>query len=110
MNNLLKGMPYALQRYFAKSEFEQVTVGMSFDTVYRVLDDEVSYLKIGKDLQSEYDRLQWLENKLPVPKVLHYEVHNDIHYLMLSQITGAMAHERTKRISPHHKTLVQRPV
>lgn len=93
MNDLLKGMPYALQRYFAKAEFERVTVGMSFDTIYRVLDDEICFLKIGADLQGEYDRLRWLENHLPVPHILHYEVFHGIHYLMMSEVSGMMVHE-----------------
>lgn len=93
MHNLIKNMPYALQRYFANAEFEELTVGMSSDSVYRVLSDESCILKMGANLQGEYERLQWLEDKLPVPRVLHYEVTADRHYLLMSEITGQMIHE-----------------
>jgi aminoglycoside 3'-phosphotransferase II len=93
MNDLLKNMPYALQHYFAKAELEAITIGMSSDSVYRVLADDACILKIGANLQGEHERLQWLAQHLPVPSVLHYEVHHGIHYLMMSEIKGQMIHE-----------------
>jgi kanamycin kinase/aminoglycoside 3'-phosphotransferase-2 len=93
MQDILKNMPYALQRYFAKADFEELTEGLSADSVYRVLADEACILKIGSNLQGEYERLQWLENKLPVPRVLHFEVTTAMQYLLMSELSGAMMHE-----------------
>jgi kanamycin kinase/aminoglycoside 3'-phosphotransferase-2 len=51
------------------------------------------YLKIQsidaiENLHDEKERLEWLQGKLPVPKVLHYEKDEENEYLLLSEIKG----------------------
>jgi aminoglycoside phosphotransferase len=58
-------------------------------TVYRIRTIRDSYfLKIAPDLTAEHERLQWLENKLPAPKVISFIRIEDRDVLLLSAIEG----------------------
>jgi aminoglycoside 3'-phosphotransferase II len=46
------------------------------------------FLKIGSELEKEYERLQWLWGKLPVPKVVGFTKIEDTDGLLLSAIEG----------------------
>jgi kanamycin kinase len=46
------------------------------------------FLKIGKELSKERERLEWLENKLPVPKVIGFTTIENKDALLLSAIEG----------------------
>lgn len=83
-------LPDAIQAVTQNTTMLPITVGMSGDAVYKIEADAQYYLKIGHSLQAEYERLQWLQNKLPVPEVVHYEIHGGKHYLLTSAIEGVM--------------------
>lgn len=58
-------------------------------TVYRIRTPRDSYfLKIAPDLAAEHERLHWLENKLPAPKVISFIHIEDKDVLLLSAIEG----------------------
>lgn len=61
-------------------------IGMSASNVL-CFDDMV--LKTGVE-QQEITMMKWLENKLPVPKVLAYEQTEDTSLLLMSKIKGSM--------------------
>jgi len=46
------------------------------------------FLKIGENFTKEYERLIWLENKLPVPKVIDFKNIDGYDVLLLSEIKG----------------------
>ena len=46
------------------------------------------FLKIGTGLEKEHDRLEWLNSKLPVPKVIGFTKIDDKDGLLLSAIEG----------------------
>jgi len=46
------------------------------------------FLKIGKDLSKEHERLEWLDEKLPVPKVIGFTRIRDDDALLLSAMPG----------------------
>lgn len=50
--------------------------------------DKKYFLKIGNDLKKEYDRLLWLEGRLPVPKAIAFKAMDDRETLLLSGVTG----------------------
>lgn len=58
-------------------------------TVYKINTSNGEYfLKIAEDLTAERDRLNWLEGKLPVPKVISFARIEDKDVLLLSAIEG----------------------
>lgn len=62
-------------------------------------------LDIGRSVGTLHDeaaRLRWmLDHELPVPEVLHYEVSEDVEYLLLNEIPGADASvQRSAEMTP----------
>lgn len=72
---------------------------MSPAKVYQLTgNSEVLYLKMTDcryagttyDVEREKDMLLWLQDKLPVPRVLHFERHEGWHTLLMSQAPGVI--------------------
>lgn len=40
------------------------------------------------DVQREKDLMLWLNGKLPVPEVLHFEQHENDNFLLMSEVGG----------------------
>lgn len=75
---------------------ESVTIGKSADKVFRLLQDDGShaYLKIGgHQVNDEYERLQWLQRRLPVARILSYEIRDGEYRLLTSAVPGIMSHD-----------------
>ncbi|MEO1286642.1 MAG: APH(3') family aminoglycoside O-phosphotransferase [Chloroflexota bacterium] len=89
----MENLPAALRDIVDSSEVTPITVGHSADAVYRLQGDETYYLKIGVSLRDECERLQWLEGKLPVPKLVHFEINDGKHYLLTTAVHGQMLFE-----------------
>lgn len=67
-------------------------------SVYRLKFLDKSYfLKIGAELKKERERLEWLEGKLPVPKVIGFTHINNKDILLLSEIKGKNLAELKKK-------------
>lgn len=67
------------------------SIGMSDASVY-LLDDMV--LKIQEQCSestNEYIMMRWLQNTLPVPKIIEHKLSNKLSYLLMSKCTGEMA-------------------
>jgi kanamycin kinase len=59
--------------------------------------DRSWYLKVGEDLESERQRMQWLQSKLAVPEVIAFDTHEDTDLLLMSAIQGTdLAHLSAK--------------
>lgn len=66
-------------------------IGMSGANIY-IFDDMV--LKVEKTSETsdnEYNVMRWLDGKLPVPKVIHFERADGFNYLLMSKLQGEMA-------------------
>lgn len=78
---------------------EQNIIGKSAASVYKFQkNDTALFLKIDQNLDKtaqERDVLLWLENKLPVPKVLFYEEHDQTAYLLETAMPGMLSCEET---------------
>jgi aminoglycoside 3'-phosphotransferase II len=75
---------------------EPVSIGKSSDSVFRLVSDDsaVSYLKVGgKYVKQEYERLQWLQERVPVAKILAFEEREGLNRLTTSAMPGVMAHQ-----------------
>lgn len=58
------------------------------------------FLKIGTGLEKERERLEWLNNKLPVPKVIGFTKIDDKDALILSAVEGKNLAALSKEWSP----------
>ena len=92
-------LPPSLRSLLDSATITPVTVGMSADDVYHIEADAIYYLKIGADLRGEAERLRWLAGKLPVPKVIQYDLNHDKHYLLTSVVQGKMMFEADLPVS-----------
>ena len=53
---------------------------------------QVPLLEYNKESENEYHIMKWLQEKLPVPKVLAYEILNEKSYLLMSKSDGKIFH------------------
>ena len=81
----------ALAQQLAGEDFTAETIGCSGASVFSFAE---AVLKI-EDHTDEVDRsaavMRWMEKRLPVPKVLYYEVFEGKSYLLMSRIPGKMS-------------------
>ena len=96
---LLTTLPTGLRQLLQAGHFVPDSVGCSSAAVYRINglpQVGVAYLKImesvsGDDLLREKQILDWLQGRLPVPRVLYFEQVGQLQYLLLSAIPGRSA-------------------
>lgn len=77
------------------------TIGESGCGVYRVFREPEApelYLKhgagtAGQDLIDEFTRMRWMQGKLPVPRILHFESDANAAWLLMSAISGQTAYQ-----------------
>ena len=84
-------LPGSIRQMISGKAYQTDDIGMSKARVM-VFDDCV--LKIApyqKKNEETVHVMRWLENKLPVPKVLCYECDAERQYLLMSRIPGKMA-------------------
>jgi aminoglycoside 3'-phosphotransferase-2 len=89
----MEQLPDAIVPILEGAEVEELSVGNSRDRVYRVQAGETYFLKVGLELRAEHNKLLWLEGRLPVPRVVHYEIKGGNHYLLTTALEGEMAHK-----------------
>jgi aminoglycoside phosphotransferase len=88
-----------LRHLLGNETWHTVTTGCSGTYVFRIGE---AYLKINPisavdRLDDERTRLEWLQGRLPVPRVLYYGADASYEYLLLSAIPGIMACEQSLR-------------
>ena len=84
-------VPSKIRLLIDKKSFTVDDIGMSGNKVY-VFEDMV--LKIGDDsvsMTEQVQMMQWMEGKIPVPQVLHYEEEKGKSYLLMSRMDGKMS-------------------
>lgn len=73
---------------------EKDKIGHSTAGVYKYYNDEASYyLKIQpvlNELHRECEIMEWLQDKLPVPKKVYFKSYNEFDYLLMTEIEGEM--------------------
>ncbi|WP_298817963.1 APH(3') family aminoglycoside O-phosphotransferase [uncultured Chloroflexus sp.] len=90
-------LPRQLGEMTKNYRFVKDTAGMSPARVYRLIGPhENLYLKISDrryqgttyDVEREKDIMLWLQGKLPVPEVLHFEADEDEKFLLMREAIG----------------------
>ena len=80
-----------LNEFLKDSKIEEVTIGCSNKKVYKIRKkSKTYYLKIADHLSEESIRLDYLEDKILVPKKMFYEKYNGKSYIVTSSLNGEM--------------------
>ncbi|MFB9760724.1 APH(3') family aminoglycoside O-phosphotransferase [Ectobacillus funiculus] len=96
----MKEVPHDLAELIAGYSWERITIGRS-DAMTFLLKGPIynQYLKIQpnhsmENLSDEKERLEWLQGRLSVPKVLYYNKDEANEYLLTTEITGINASDK----------------
>jgi aminoglycoside phosphotransferase len=96
-------LPSNLSAYIGNAEWTPITIGCSVAQIFRLHlpgHKEGMYLKVvdrdtRQSLHSEYERLAWLQGKLPVPGIIAYESEDNLEYLLTVELSGTHAADRS---------------
>ena len=66
-------------------------IGMSGNQVLIFEDMVLKIEEKSEAVERQVQMMQWLEGKVPVPKVIAYEVEDEKSYLLMSKISGVMS-------------------
>ncbi len=84
-------IPDNIKKYTAGKPYSADNIGLSASCVL-IFDDMVLKIENYTDKSDEtVVMLKWLENKIPAPKVICYEICNGKSYTLMSRIKGKMA-------------------
>lgn len=86
-------IPEEIKVYFDKETYREDTVGMSAASVWIFEDKVLKIQEAGDESEREYQVLEWLKDKLPVPKVLCRVVEDGKDYLLMTKLSGKMSCE-----------------
>jgi len=86
-------LPGNIQEKLIDTDFRQDDVGMSQSSVYLFGEQVLKVQEDNQEAESEYEMMQWLKGRLPVPEVLAYEREDGRSYLLMTRIAGKMACE-----------------
>ncbi len=90
-------IPKELHHLLGAETWKTVTIGCSGTYIFRIGE---AYLKINPvsavdRLSTERERIEWLQGRLPVPRVLYYSADTVHEYLLVSAVSGIMACEQS---------------
>ena len=86
-------LPSELTDFLKGCKCEEISIGCSDTQVIKIRKDKEEYfLKIGgkEVLHDEFIKLDFLQSKLPVPKVVLHTIKKGIEYIVTSSISGEM--------------------
>lgn len=86
-------LPAAIRQIIGDRPFTENTIGMSGAGVLMFDDMVLKMAPADQNAAREIRMTDWLQNKLPVPNVLHSCVENGRSYLLMSRLQGEMACE-----------------
>jgi kanamycin kinase/aminoglycoside 3'-phosphotransferase-3 len=108
--NLLNRLPAAIRDVTDGMRPTQNSVGLSDAEVveYRAGDSPTLFLKVeplGGELRREQEILEWLDGKLPVPTILHWEESAGYAWLLMTAVEGRMACADEVLMNPDRQTV-----
>lgn len=86
-------LPEEISVFLQDSHLSEIGIGCSNSQVVRIeKTDKIYFLKIAKKglLTTEYNALNWLAGKLPVPKIVIFTQTDEAEYLVTEEIKGDM--------------------
>ena len=88
-------VPTSIRDKIAGKTFETDRVGMSDSQVLCFEDMALKMEPCREESEHEYKMLEWLQGKLPVPRILDRQVENGVSYLLMERADGEMACSET---------------
>lgn len=82
-----------VDKFIGSANVSEITIGCSDSKVYKIeKEDNTYYLKVATKglLTREYNALNWLQEKLEVPKIVLYDDTTEKEYLITESIPGEM--------------------
>ena len=97
-------LPSELRSIIGDAEWRETFEGLSGVRIFLLQGDDNRYLKVAlrgseHDLLPEKLRLDWLQGKLSVPQVLFFGEDTTYQYLLLTEISGWMAHDEAFKMN-----------
>ena len=84
-------VPSKIKSLIESKSYTVDEIGMSGNQVL-IFEDMVLKIEEKSDaVERQVQMMQWLEGKIPVPKVIAYEVEDEKSYLLMSKISGVMS-------------------
>lgn len=84
-------LPDKIRNLIGNERFSYDNVGMSDSTVIVFTNKILKIQTISEESEHEYQIMEWLQDKLPVPKVLAYEKDEERNYLLMTKVPGQMS-------------------
>ncbi len=94
-------LPEEILRFVEGKEYYIDETGMSGSSVL-IFDDVVLKIQSDSDLlQNEHIMMKWLENRVPVPKIICNYKENGLHYLLMTKAEGIMSCDESYLLNPN---------
>lgn len=99
-------LPERLKEMIKSCDWQRITIGMSASRTYRLTGEngvyflKVQSVEVDTGLFDEKERIEWLQGKLPVPKLLFYDKDEWNEYMLLSEVAGVIASDK------HYETML----
>lgn len=84
-------IPQQILRLTGDREYRIDGIGRSESQVYCFEDMVLKIEKTGENADNEHRMMEWLSDRLPVPKILCFVQENDTNYLLMSKMQGEMS-------------------
>ncbi|MBR2046261.1 MAG: aminoglycoside 3'-phosphotransferase [Agathobacter sp.] len=84
-------IPFAIHSLIDNKPYTVDDIGMSGNQVFIFEDMVLKIEEKNESIDRQVQMMQWLEGKVPVPKVIAYEVENGKSYLLMSKVNGVMS-------------------
>ena len=82
-----------LKLFVQDADLQQIGIGCSGDQVVKITkNNDIYFLKYSDNpnIQSEYEKLNWLQGRLLVPQIVSYEEQDGVYYLLSRGLKGEM--------------------
>ena len=83
--------PEKIKKLIDNEPYQVDDVGMSDSTVILFRDRVLKIQTVSEESENEYNMMEWLQGRLPVPKVLGFDRQGNKNYLLMSKVPGEMA-------------------
>lgn len=84
-------LPEKIYQIISNESYKTDDIGMSLASVQIYKDKVLKIQEYNKESKNEYQVMQYLCEKLPVPKIYAYEIADNRSYLLMSKCKGQMA-------------------
>lgn len=84
-------LPDGIRNIVEGKEYRENHVGMSASRVFLFDDMVLKIQAYSGETDNEYMVCNWLSGRIPVPRILAYEVHDEKAYLLMTRMPGKMA-------------------